>query len=208
MKPIRLLVVAFLASACSGPSASQPETTTDVALQEGARKTSTDPEVNPDAAAMAEFKARVDAYADLHKRLATGDAKQKETADPAKLNARTDALTAKVQAARVDAKHGDIFTPEIRPVFRRLLAPKLKGADGRDVKAVLKDDSPAPGTVPFKVNAKYPDSQPLPTVPANVLITLPPLPEPLEYRIVGQHLLLLDTSADLIVDYILNAITT
>ena len=50
--------------------------------------------------------------------------------------------------------------------------------------------------------------QPLPTVPANVLITLPPLPEPLEYRIVGQHLLLLDTSADLIVDYILNAITT
>jgi len=208
MKPIRLLVVAFLASACSGPSASQLETTTDVALQEGARKTSTDPEVNPDAAAMAEFKARVDAYADLHKRLATGDAKQKETDDPAKLNARTDALTAKVQAARVDAKHGDIFTPEIRPVFRRLLAPKLKGADGRDVKAVLKDDSPAPGTVPFKVNAKYPDSQPLPTVPANVLITLPPLPEPLEYRIVGQHLLLLDTSADLIVDYILNAITT
>ena len=208
MKPIRLLVVAFLASACSGPSASQLETTTDVALQEGARKTSTDPEVNPDAAAMAEFKARVDAYADLHKRLATGDAKQKETDDPAKLNARTDALTAKVQAARVDARHGDIFTPEIRPVFRRLLAPKLKGADGRDVKAVLKDDSPAPGTVPFKVNAKYPDSQPLPTVPANVLITLPPLPEPLEYRIVGQHLLLLDTSADLIVDYILNAITT
>ena len=208
MKPMRLLVVAFLASACSGPSASQLETTTDVALQEGARKTSTDPEVNPDAAAMAEFKARVDAYADLHKRLATGDAKQKETDDPAKLNARTDALTAKVQAARVDARHGDIFTPEIRPVFRRLLAPKLKGADGRDVKAVLKDDSPAPGTVPFKVNAKYPDSQPLPTVPANVLITLPPLPEPLEYRIVGQHLLLLDTSADLIVDYILNAITT
>ena len=119
MKPMRLLVVAFVASACSGPSASQPETTTDVALQEGARRTSTDPEVNPDAAAMAEFKARVDAYADLHKRLATGDAQQKETDDPAKLNARTDALTAKVQAARVDAKHGDIFTPEIRLAFRR-----------------------------------------------------------------------------------------
>ena len=30
----------------------------------------------------------------------------------------------------------------------------------------------------------------------------------LEYRVVGQHLLLLDTAADLIVDYILNAITT
>ncbi len=96
----------------------------------------------------------------------------------------------------------------MRPVFRRLLAPELKGEDGRDAKAVLKDDAPAPGTVPFKVNAKYPENQPLPTVPANVLLTLPPLPAPLEYRIVGQHLLLLDTAADLIVDYILNAITT
>jgi hypothetical protein len=179
-----------------------------VALAEGARKTSTDPDVNPDAAVMAEFKTRVEAYADLHKQLARGDAKQKETDDPAKINERKDALTARMQTARADAKHGDIFTPEIRPAFRRLLAPKLQGAEGRDVKAVIKDDGPAPGTVPFKVNAKYPEGQPLPTVPANVLITLPPLPEPLEYRIVGQHLLLLDTSADLIVDYILNAITT
>ena len=162
----------------------------------------------PVSEAMAEFKSRVDAYADLHKRLARGDAKQKETDDPAEIRQRTEALTAKVQAARAEAKQGDIFTPEIRPVFRRLLAPKLQGAEGRDVKQVIKDDGPAPGTVPFKVNARYPEGQPLPTVPANVLITLPPLPEPLEYRIVGQHLLLLDTSADLIVDYILNAITT
>ena len=207
MKPIHVLAVAFLAAACS-PSDTQTPTATDVALEEGARKTSTDPDVNPDAEAMAEFKSRVDAYADLHKRLARGDAKQKETDDPAEIRQRTEALTAKVQAARAEAKQGDIFTPEIRPVFRRLLAPKLQGAEGRDVKQVIKDDGPAPGTVPFKVNARYPEGQPLPTVPANVLITLPPLPEPLEYRIVGQHLLLLDTSADLIVDYILNAITT
>lgn len=58
------------------------------------------------------------------------------------------------------------------------------------------------------MNAPYPENQPRPTVPANLLLTLPTLPEPLEYRIVGQHLLLLDTEADLIVDYVLNAITT
>ena len=96
------------------------------------------------------------------------------------------------------------FTPEIRSVFRRLLAPELKGPDGRDIKKILKDDAPAPGSVPFKVNAKYPDGQPLPTVPVNLLLSLPELPAPLEYRIVGQHLLLLDTAADLVVDYILN----
>ena len=121
---------------------------------------------------------------------------------------RLDTLAAKVRAARDTAKHGDIFTPTVRPAFRRLLAPPLKGKEGADAKAVLRDDAPAPGTVPFKVNAPYPDDQPRPTVPASLLLTLPTLPEPLEYRIVGQHRLLLDTEADLIVDYILNAITT
>jgi hypothetical protein len=204
----RLLIVAAFTSACGGAIATQPPTPAEVAIEQGERKTSTDPDVNPNAAAMADFKSRVDAYVELNKRLAKGNAEPRETADPARLNAATSTLAARIQAGRKDAKQGDIFTPAIRPVFRRLLAPELKGEEGREAKAALKDDAPAPGTVPFKVNAKYPDGQPLPTVPANLLLTLPSLPAPLEYRIVGQHLLLLDTSSDLIVDYILNAIST
>ena len=200
------------AASCAAPEATQPAaeqaTATDKALQEGEKKTSTNPAVNPDAAAMAEFKMRVDAYADLHQQLAKGDAKPKESADPARINASKATLAAKIKAARATAKQGDIFTPTIRPVFRRLLAPELKGEDGRDAKAILKDDAPAPGSVPFKVNAKYPGNQPIPTVPANVLLSLPALPAPLEYRIVGQHLLILDTAADLVVDYLLNAVAT
>ena len=204
----RWLATAVFVSACAAPAATENPTPTDLALQAGETKTSTDPAVNPDAAAIAEFKTRVDAYADLHKQLATGDAKPRQTEDPARINAAKAVLTGKVQAARASAKQGDIFTPAVRPVFRRLLAPELKGENGRDAKAVLKDDAPAPGTVPFKVNAKYPENQPLPSVPSKVLLSLPALPAPLEYRIVGQHLLLLDTAADLVVDYILNAITT
>jgi hypothetical protein len=206
------LVVAVLVVGCSPVSGQrnnqQSPTAAEVALQEGERKTSTDPAVNPNAAAMADFKARVDKYAELHERLARGAADQKETSNPAEIESAKNALGAKIRAARADARQGDMFTPEIRPVFRRLLAPKLKGEDGRDAKAVLKDDAPAPGTVPFKVNAPYPSDQPTPTVPANLLLTLPSLPAPLEYRVVGQHLLLLDTSAGLVVDYILNAIIT
>ena len=212
MNVSRILAIAIFTSACGDAVATQratpPATPAEVAIKEGERKTSTDPAVNPDAAAMAEFKARVEKYADLHKQLAKGAATQKQTSDPAQIDAAKTALAAKIQAARASAKQGDIFTEVIRPVFRRLLAPELKGEEGRDAKAVLKDDAPAPGTVPFKVNAKFPQDQPLPSVPANLLLTLPSLPEPLEYRIVGQHLLLLDTAADLIVDYILNAITT
>jgi len=212
MNVSRILAVAIFTSACGDAVATQratpPATPAEVAIKEGERKTSTDPAVNPDAAVMAEFKARVDKYADLHKQLAKGAAAQKEASDPAQINAAKTALAAKVQAARAGAKQGDIFTEATRPVFRRLLAPELKGEDGRDAKAVIKDDAPAPGTVPFKVNAKFPEDQPLPSVPANLLLTLPSLPAPLEYRIVGQHLLLLDTAADIVVDYILNAIIT
>ena len=212
MNVSRILAVAILTSACGDAVATQratpPATPAEVAIKEGERKTSTDPAVNPNAAVMAEFKARVDKYADLHKQLAKGAAAQKENSDPAQINAAKTALAAKIQAARAGAKQGDIFTEATRPVFRRLLAPELKGEDGRDAKAVIKDDAPAPGTVAFKVNAKFPEDQPLPSVPANLLLTLPSLPAPLEYRIVGQHLLLMDTAADLIVDYILNAIIT
>jgi hypothetical protein len=210
MKPSLWLAVALLTSACGGAVASddRPADATEVALQEGQRKTSTNPAVNPDAAAMADFKGRVDGYAELHRQLATGDAKQDKQSSPTQIHETQQALAAKIRAARSNAKQGDFFTPSIRPVFRRLLAPELKGEDGRDAKAVLKDDAPAPGSVPFKVNAKYPENQPLPSVPANILLTLPSLPAPLEYRIVGQHLLLLDTAADLIVDYMLNVGTT
>jgi hypothetical protein len=215
------LAIAVFVSACAAPAstrepaqgeehatATEPVTPTERALVESEQKTSTDPEVNQDAAAIAEFKIRVDAYADLHRQLAKGDAKPTETSDPARINAAKATLTARVQAARSTAKQGDIFMPAIKPVFRRLLAPELKGEDGRDAKAILKDDAPAPGTVPFKVNAKYPGNQPIPTVPANLLLSLPTLPAPLEYRIVGQHLLILDTAADLVVDYLLNVIAT
>jgi hypothetical protein len=210
MNVSRLLVMAVLATGCGSTVGAQRPAATpaDAARQAGEQKTSTNPEVNPNAALMADFKARVDKYADLHKQLAKGAAAQKESSDPAQINAAKVALAAKIQGARTNAKQGDIFTPEIRPVFRRLMAPEMKGEDGRDAKAILKDDAPAAGSVPFKVNARWPEGQPLPTVPAKLLISLPPLPAPLEYRVVGQHLLLLDTSADLVVDYILNAITT
>ena len=205
-----LLVLALgFGTACdrqAPPPATQAEAAVEAAKKAGEVKTSTDPAVNPNAAVMADFKARVEKYAELHKDLAKGSAKQKDDTTAVQIDKQKAALTAKVQAARAGAKQGDIFSPEMRPVFRRLLAPELKGEDGRDAKAVLKDDAPAPGTVPFKVNATYPESQPTPTMPANLLMNLPTLPEPLEYRVVGQHLLLLDTSTDLIVDYILNAI--
>jgi len=160
--------------------------------------------VNPEAAVLHDFKGRVDAYMKLRKEAVKGSPSLKETSDPSKIKAAQDGMSTQIRAARSTAKQGDIFTPEITAKFRRLLSPELKGDDGSDAKAIIKDD--APTNVPFKVNAKYPEGASVPTVPANLLINLPTLPEPLQYRIIEKHLLLVDEDADVILDYALNII--
>jgi hypothetical protein len=162
--------------------------------------------VNADGAILQDFNARVKSYLDIHKEAAKGSAKLKETENPAEITQAQETLAARIRTARAGAKQGDIFTAEIRNRFRLLLAPELKGEDGRDARAVMKEDAPSPASIPFKVNAKYPEGAPLPSVPANLLLNLPTLPEPLEYRIIGKHLVLLDTGANIIVDFIPNAI--
>jgi hypothetical protein len=159
---------------------------------------------NPDAAVLQSFKARVDAYMKLRKEAVKDAPALKETNDPAKIKASQDAMSMQIRAARAGARQGDLLTPEIVAQFRRQLNPELKGDDGRDAKAVIKDD--APTNITFKVNAKYPEGASVPTVPASLLVNLPTLPEPLQFRIIEKHLVLVDEDADVILDYALNII--
>jgi hypothetical protein len=159
---------------------------------------------NPDAVVLADFKARIDKYMKLHDEQEKGSAEQKETNDPARIRDAQVKLAQRIRMARPDARPGDIFTPEIRAAFRRLMYPETKGPDGREAKAQIKED--APTGVPLKVNATYPEGKALPTVPPNILANLPQLPEKLEYRIIDKHLILRDVDANLIIDYIPNAI--
>jgi len=161
--------------------------------------------VNPDAAVLADFTARVKAYVDLRAKVDNTTPPLTETKDPAKIAAAEKALAEKMRAARAGAKPGDIFTPEIRQRFRSLLHPELKGKDGAETKEVIQDSNP--GKVPLQVNGVYPTEAPLSTVPPNILQALPTLSDGLEYRFVTKHLILRDTRANIIVDFILNAIS-
>lgn len=234
MKVSRMLIVAALAASCGrettsdrsdqtpnnapavatsgdtaepqapAPPAEQPRAPKKVAALSPVADQANATGVNPEAAVLADFTARVDAYMKLRKSAVKDAPALKETNDPAKIKAAQDGMSTQIRAARVNAKHGDVFTPEIIARFRRLLNPELKGDDGRDAKAIIKDD--APTNITFKVNAKYPEGAPVPTVPANLLVNLPTLPEPLQFRIIDKHLILLDEDADVIVDYALNII--
>jgi hypothetical protein len=162
-------------------------------------------QANPDALVLVDYNRRIKQYLDLRKPLKDAAPPLKETNDPAKLTAAQQGLADKLREARRDARPGDIFTPEIRKAFRTLLYPETKGPEGRNTKSAIKEDAP-PEHVKLRVNAMYPKTAPLPTVPPNILASLPPLPEDLEYRIVDQHLILRDTQANIIVDFIPNAI--
>ena len=54
----------------------------------------------------------------------------------------------------------------------------------------------------MKVNAPYPSDEPLSTVPPGLLLNLPELPESVNYRFVGRDLVLLDSKAALMIDYV------
>jgi hypothetical protein len=158
---------------------------------------------NPSALALQDFKARIDAYVALHKKEESAGVALKKTNDPAEISAAEKILAARIRAARANAKPGDIFTPEIRAEFRKLIAQPMKGDAKADARQIVKDDAPA--SMPLKVNADYPEGAPLPTVPVSVLRNLPTLPAELEYRIIGGHLILRDTNANLVVDFIPDA---
>src|SRR5262245_15246292 len=160
--------------------------------------------VNVDAEAIKDFKDRIAKYVQTHNTAIQKVPPLKQTTKPAEIKVAENALAAHIRAMRVAARPGDIFTPEIRDVFRRLLYPELKGEDGRESKEILKDDAPA--SVPLKVNTDYPEGAPLPTVPVNLLKSLPTLPEEVEYRIIGRTLILRDVKANMIVDFLPNVI--
>ena len=156
--------------------------------------------VKSDAEVLADFNARLNTYVEMRKKADDTVPAQKNTNDARVISSARQGLADRIRIARAGAKGGDIFTPEIAAKFRRLLRPEA----GSDTKASIKDDNP--GTIPFKVNGDYPEKETLSTVPPNVLQALPKLPPDIEYRFAGKHLILRDSRANLIIDYMLNAI--
>jgi hypothetical protein len=70
-------------------------------------------------------------------------------------------------------------------------------------RAVFQEVPNAPRPV---VNRIYPPSEALPTVPPLLLSKLPVLPDNLQYRFFGRHLLILDGDTQLIIEYIANVL--
>jgi len=223
MKVIRLIVVVGFACALSpAPAPAQTAAPKPPApkVSTATKEKAAEQNANPDALVLADFQKRVDAYMAIHKDAAKEAPPRKETNNPAEIKAAQDALGARIRAARTTAKQGDVLTPEIQNKFRRLMYPVVtspapQGTAGREVKKDIKEElkenteerkEEGGKPVVLKVNATYPNDTPLPTTPPQVLMNLPKLPEQLEYRIIGKNVIIRDVEANIIVDFVPNAI--
>lgn len=196
-----LIVVAIACGACQNR---ERPVTPPATSEKPAEAPPTERVVGPlsaeDAAALATMTDRINQYVDLHTRLERGMPDLPVAATPEQIDTRQRALEKAVRAARANARQGDIFTPQAQPVIRRLLATVFGGHEGAVLKDSIFDENPVGITV--TVNGRYPDSVPLSTVPPQVLQTLPKLGEDMEYRFIGNRVVLYDVHAHLIADYI------
>lgn len=168
------------------------------------RQRSDQPRVNPDAALSVEFAKRVEAYVELHKKAVANVPPLSKEATPEQIDTHQRTLTQEIEKLRLRAQPGEIFTKEIRAYFRRQLERAFVGAEGRKLRETIMDENPGP--IKLRVNGRYPDTVPLATMPPKVLAALPKLPPILEFRFIGERLILLDVPAHLVVDFIDDAL--
>jgi hypothetical protein len=147
---------------------------------------------------------RLGDYIDLHTKLERSLPKLPKDATPQQIDKNQRAFEALMRKARATAKPGDIFTSEARPIIKRLLATVFGGPEGKELKASIMDENSTGITI--SVNGRYPDKVPLSSVPPEVLQTLPKLTEDMEYRFIGDRLILLDTHAHVVADFIDDAL--
>jgi hypothetical protein len=160
-----------------------------------------------DAKALATMNDRLREYVDFHIKMERSLPSLPKDATPQQIDKNQRALEKLMRESRTTAKRGDLFTEEARPVIKRLLATVFGGPDGKQLKASIMDENPVdPVALKLTVNGRYPDTVPLTSIPPQVLQTLPKLSEDLEYRFIGDWLILLDVHAHLIADYIDDAL--
>jgi hypothetical protein len=159
--------------------------------------------VNPQAAALKEFGNRTREYMELHNRLAATLPSLSGDATPEEIERHKEALASAIRKARAKARQGEIFIPAIVQQFRSIIASDLRSRDTRDALAAMQD---VPVALKPRLHDRWPPNAARATVPPRLLNNLYRLPEGLEYRFIGRHLVLMDLGADLIVDYISNVV--
>ena len=145
-----------------------------------------------------EFLGKVREYDQLRAASRSGvpNAGKKSTAE--EIEKHKTALAEKIQQARKEAKPEDIFTPDSQKAFRRAIAKAHAGESAAKIHRTIVQGEPV--KLDLYVNKPYPEKIPTTTVPPTLLQHFPKLPKKIEYRVVGNDLVLEDTESNLVID--------
>jgi hypothetical protein len=158
-----------------------------------------------DEAVLQVFQERVNAFAELHRRLAPPPASA-DRSDPFANFVAGPYLAAAIRGARPYAQQGDIFTPDVARAFRARLADSIGEQDGARFLLSLSGGETVIHVHPT-VNETYTMTQ-LYYLPSDVKLGLPPIPRELDYRVASRDLVLWDPYAGIVVDFVPNAFLT
>ena len=157
-----------------------------------------------DRATLADFQRRIGAYLELRAEATSAVLPFEVTADVAAIQRTVDKIAIGIRLSRADARRGDIFSPEIAALLRRAVRESCHERFA-ELLAVINEDweTPLPAAV---VHGRWPEGIPFPTMPPYLLAALPRLPPELEYRFINRDLVLRDIDANLIIDFVPEAI--
>jgi hypothetical protein len=151
------------------------------------------------------FNGQVAVYLALHRQAERFLPPQRNYVDPEEGLAYAAALRRALCALRPHAREGDIFAPAAGEIRRRVrYALRANGIEVHDLLLEMIHDTEDGARSPA-VNEAF--SWALGNLmPAVVIDALPPLPDEMQYRLVGGHLVLVDIHAGLVVDILRQAL--
>jgi uncharacterized membrane protein len=153
------------------------------------------------------FDSATRSHAQMHRRLEGQIGTIHLNITVAELNRIMDELAVAIRAERREAKQGDVFTPALSQELRIGIAHALamNGFTAEDVRRNERQHDIDASTIVLRVNDTFPWVLATAMFPC-VISALPPLPPELQYRIVGDTLVLIDVHASLIVDLLPHAL--
>ena len=156
---------------------------------------------------VAAFQNATQDYAVMHRRLERPIGLIEFGTPVAEINRIMHELAAAVRAERTNARQGDIFTPALAHVLRARINDALLEHQytADDVRGASRVDGIDYEHVRLEVNDTFPWILSAAMFPC-VIEALPPLPPELQYRIVGDDLVLIDVHASLVVDILPRAL--
>ncbi|HSE33182.1 MAG TPA: hypothetical protein VLA93_16530 [Pyrinomonadaceae bacterium] len=157
-----------------------------------------------DKQAIRVFESEVQEYVKLRNQVKDKVPKLSKDATPEQIQTFMTSFQEATRAARMGAKAGEIFKPEVSTYIRMTLKTHFRGQDRAELRKTIFEAENE--TIPIRVNYPYPQDKEFTEMPATLLLKLPQLPKELRYRFIGRNMILVDRDNNLIVDYMVDAL--